>query len=97
MKDETVFITGKITGDPNYREKFNKAQKELEEQGYIVLNPAFLPPYGFEYEAYMRMTIPMVMECETLCLLPDWSDSEGSRTEILVGLSNGKKVMLKGE
>ena len=49
MKDETVFITGKITGDPNYREKFNKAQKELEEEGYIVLNPE-KSALGFEYE-----------------------------------------------
>ncbi len=38
-----VYIAGKITGDSTYLEKFRKAQKALEGEGFIVLNPAELP------------------------------------------------------
>lgn len=33
-----VYIAGKISGDSTYREKFRKAQKALEGEGFIVLN-----------------------------------------------------------
>ncbi len=38
-----VYIAGKISGDPKYREKFAAEQELLEGQGHIVLNPAELP------------------------------------------------------
>lgn len=38
-----VYIAGKISGDSTYREKFQRAQKALEGEGFIVLNPAELP------------------------------------------------------
>ena len=31
QKKETVYLAGKITGDPFYRSKFYEAQKKLEE------------------------------------------------------------------
>lgn len=38
-----IYIAGKITGEPNYKEKFDIAATSLEAQGHIVLNPAELP------------------------------------------------------
>lgn len=35
-----VYIAGKITGDSAYREKFRQTERELEAEGFIVLNPA---------------------------------------------------------
>lgn len=36
-----VYLAGKITGDPNYREKFAEAAKKLEERaGVTVISPA---------------------------------------------------------
>lgn len=36
-----VYLAGKITGDPNYREKFAAAAKKLEERaGVTVISPA---------------------------------------------------------
>lgn len=56
QKKETVYLAGKITGDPYYFTKFYNAQKKLEEGGFIVVNPALLPAEGFTWEAYMRMS-----------------------------------------
>lgn len=77
----TIYIAGKITGDPDYKEKFNSYQKMLEERGHIVLNPAVLPSEGFSYAAYMRMSAAMLRECEAVCFLPDWAESNGAMSE----------------
>ena len=46
-----AYIAGKITGDPDYWHKFQRAQEDLEDQGFTVINPAELPegmrPAGF--------------------------------------------------
>ena len=38
-----VYIAGKITGDPGYRDKLAAAEIQLGWQGHAVLNPAELP------------------------------------------------------
>ena len=60
QEKRTLYLAGKITGDPYYFTKFYNAQKKLEEGGFIVVNPALLPAEGFTWEAYMR--------CPALCL-----------------------------
>ena len=56
QEKRTLYLAGKITGDPYYFTKFYNAQKKLEEGGFIVVNPALLPAEGFTWEAYMRMS-----------------------------------------
>ncbi len=73
----TVYLARKITGDPNYRQKFERARKCLEAIGYIVLDPSVLPSEGFSWDAYMRMSRAMLVECEAICFLPDWTESTG--------------------
>ena len=81
MQKKTVYLAGKITGDPFYRSKFYEAQKKLEEGGFIVVNPALLPSEGFTWEAYMRMAGAMLDECAEVCFLPDWKESKGAQRE----------------
>ena len=40
QEKRTLYLAGKITGDPYYFTKFYNAQKKLEEGGFIVVNPA---------------------------------------------------------
>lgn len=75
-----VYIAGKITGDPNYRDKFARAEAELKRQGHLVMNPAILPE-GFEWETYMHITVTMLNACDTIYLLEDWQDSRGAQIE----------------
>ena len=56
QEKRTLYLAGKITGDPYYFTKFYNAQKKLEEGGFIVVNPALLPAEGFTWEAYMRLS-----------------------------------------
>lgn len=49
-----VYLAGKITGDPNYREKFAEAAKKLEERaGVTVISPA-VTPEGLKKADYVR-------------------------------------------
>lgn len=67
QEKRTLYLAGKITGDPYYFTKFYNAQKKLEEGGFIVVNPALLPAEGFTWEAYMRMSGAMLAECAEVC------------------------------
>lgn len=69
QEKRTLYLAGKITGDPYYFTKFYNAQKKLEEGGFIVVNPALLPAEGFTWEAYMRMSGAMLAECAEVCFL----------------------------
>lgn len=91
---ETVYLAGKITGDPSYFSKFYEAQKKLEAGGFIVVNPALLPSSGFSWEAYMRMSSAMLDECAAACFLPDWIDSKGATYEFGRATARGMRVFL---
>lgn len=97
MQKETVYLAGKITGDPYYRTKFFAAADKLKEAGFIVLNPALLPSEGFEYEAYIRMSTAMLDECAAACFLPDWKESRGATYEYGRAVAKGKRVFMFAE
>lgn len=96
-KSKTVYLAGKITGDPSYRMKFMEAARALEGAGFAVVNPATLPSRGFSYEAYMRMSGAMLAECEAACFLPDWKDSHGAIYEHGFAAANGIDIFYFAE
>lgn len=88
-----VFISGKITGDNGYKEKFKRAEIRLKREGHIVLNPTVLPETGFEHEEYLYICCAMINVCDSVYMLDDWRDSEGARTERGFAMMRGKEVM----
>lgn len=87
-----VYIAGKITGDSTYREKFQRAKKALEGEGFIVLNPAELPE-GMLSSDYMRICFAM-MECaDVVAFLPDYDQSKGAWLEFDWCQYTGKQTM----
>ena len=75
-----VYIAGKITGDPGYRDKFAAAEIQLGWPGHTVLNPAELPS-GMSREDYMRICFAMIDVADAVVFLPDAADSAGARLE----------------
>ncbi len=77
-----LYISGPITGIPDYKEKFMAAAKELEEvfDDAVVLNPATLPE-GMNRADYMRICLSMVDVADMVALLPGWENSAGAMIE----------------
>ena len=87
-----VYLSGKITGDTNYREKFSSMTDELLFYGYTVFNPAVLPD-GFEYEDYMSLDLQMLSKCDAIFLLRDWKNSSGAKREYEEANRLGLKIL----
>ena len=77
---KTIFISGSISGDPDYVPKFKRAERILKNKGFIVMNPAIFP-IGFKWEQYMRITLAMLDACDCIYMLDDWETSEGAIME----------------
>ncbi len=75
-----IYLSGKITGDANYRQKFGSMEKELFSYGYVVFNPAILPD-GFEYEDYIDLDLLILSRCDAIFLMRDWKNSPGAKRE----------------
>ena len=77
---EVAYISGAITHDRNYMQKFADAQMVLEHIGYVVLNPTNTP-LGLNYDEYMELDFLLVKIADTIIMLPDWMKSDGATIE----------------
>ena len=87
-----IYLAGKITGEENYKEKFDSRAAAMTELGNSVMNPAILPE-GFEQEEYMRICFSMIDACDTVCLFPDWKESKGATREYEYARENHKHTI----
>lgn len=90
---DKVFISGKISGDPLYKSKFNYVANQLSSYyGCKVINPAILP-LGFEHKEYMRICKAMIDCCDTVFVLFDYEDSEGAMEEVKYASNNAIRII----
>ena len=78
----TVFISGRITGDPDYKKKFADAACFIERKlgDAVVLTPADLPK-GLKEKDYMRISLAMLEAADIAVFLSGFSQSKGSVAE----------------
>lgn len=76
----TVFISGKITGNADYKKQFNAVAKAYEKASFTVLNPATLPA-GLANCDYADICKAMIDSADMVIFLPNWQDSKGARLE----------------
>lgn len=75
-----IYIAGKITGDPDYKTKFNAAAEAYQKKGYTVLNPSWMPQ-GMQKADYMRICFAMIDAADVVAFLPDFKQSAGAEVE----------------
>lgn len=91
-----VYIAGKITGDPDYRAKFKRAEDVLREEGHTVINPAVLPS-GLDRADYGRICAAMLDSADAVAFLDDYMDSPGATLEHEYSEYTDKKTMYIGD
>ena len=86
-----VYISGKITGNENYKAEFEEAQRFLEEQGCKVYNPANAQE-GRSAHEYMMMGFAMIGLCDEIVMLPGYLSSKGAAVEKAYAEYLGKTI-----
>lgn len=76
MKKDKWYISGAVSSDANFREKFYKAEKELKAKGYSVLNPVKGEKDGKEWSYYIKKDIKKLLKCHGIILLYDWKKAK---------------------
>lgn len=80
MKGKKIYISGAITGDPNYLEHFAAAEKLLKENGHKPFNPCSVPNI-FSYDEFMKIDLAALECCDAIYMLKGWQNSKGALIE----------------
>lgn len=84
-----IYISGGMSGIPDYRMRFENAARLLADAGHKVLNPCDFEG-GYDWHSWMRICIARMMsEAEGVAYLDGWQYSRGAQIEIaLAGMLN---------
>lgn len=81
-----IYISGKVTDNPDHFEQFNKAYAHLVDRypGAQIFNPVDIMsvfPDGLTYEEIMDFCMYILDKCDTIYMLKGWEDSKGANRE----------------
>jgi len=93
MKHEekkVCYLSGAITSDPDYRERFYKVEEKYLALGYEVINPVRIDDESgvdltdWKWSNYMARDINILLNSniDTIVMLPTWKQSKGACIEL---------------
>ena len=96
-----IYIAGKITGNPNYREDFTigtvavlkKIRGTYGRNLPVTLMLPSTEPKGLTNRHYMRISLDRIDECDIVAFLPNYTDSQGAQIEERYARYTDKQLM----
>lgn len=93
-RGKIVYLSGRISGNENYKQDFSSAELFLSKMGYVVLNPSNLDMIadGLTCENYMKICYRLVDVADIIFMVSGWQKSKGANAELSYAKSLGKEV-----
>ncbi|MCL2233167.1 MAG: DUF4406 domain-containing protein [Treponema sp.] len=89
-----LYLSGKISGNDNYKEDFAIGRAKLENAGYDVCDPTtFDLPEDVPWAEAMKHDICQMLKCDAVALLPNWAHSTGACIEARLAENLGMTVL----
>lgn len=90
-----IYISGSMASCMDtYRQKFARAQRLLERDGHIVINPATLP-VGLDSDKYMPICLAMIDGADAIYLFNNWQNSKGALLEKAYAEYQDKEILFE--
>ena len=90
-----LYLSGPMTGRTELNwPAFQAEAHRLRALGYVVINPAELNPNPKTgWHACMRADLKALLDCDAICLLDGWEQSQGAHLELHVAHRVGLQVL----
>ena len=76
-----IYISGKMNGDDNFKEKFDIAEKHCIENNWKeIINPANLTRPS-NWSTALKRDLKILNECGAIYMIKDWKESKGATLE----------------
>ena len=87
MPKHKIYLSGKITGmETEAKYVFAAAEEKLKKEypDSKIINPMKLDhsQHDKSWEAYMKVCIIALCQCDMIAMLPNWQDSKGATLEL---------------
>ena len=92
-KQKVIYIAGRISGEPGYKEAFRLVATELRTRGFVVLNPATLPS-ALDNGRAMKICMAMIDQADAVFFMAGWNLSVGAQLELAYCKYTGKPYSL---
>ena len=93
LENYTVYVSGKITDNPNFQDDFARGVCKLREMGFKkIINPCCLSVLNLDYEQYMKICFAMIDASDYVYFLDNWENSEGAKREMNYAIAKQKII-----
>ena len=97
---QAIYISGAISGIPNYRDVFERAEQKIKEhfKSFDVVSPTKLGLNdGDDYEHCIKVCLEALRKCHYMIIIDDydgnWKKSEGVKREIAEAGKHSIKII----
>lgn len=90
-----IYISGKISNNPNAEADFAEAEKYLWDKGWNTVNPLKVDSKKDTYKSHMKADLKQLKKCDAIYMLVNWKDSWGACYEFLTAQLYDKEIIFQ--